>query len=294
MRKFILVIFLSSLVLAGCGGRKSPDPAETSGKIKVFVSIPPQTFFVQRIGGDLVDVQVLVPPGGSPATYEPTAKQMAALSESQVYFKIGIPFEKSLLKKMKSALKDLNVVDTRKGVELRPIEVGEEHHGHTREELDPHIWLDPLRVIIQARTICEELSGLAPEHKSVFESNLTIFSAELDSIDVKISELLAPFKHREFLVFHPSFGYFAERYRLKQIAIESGGKEPGAKQLDKIIEMAKNSGVHTIFAQKEFSSKAAEAVAEAINGEIVRLDPLACDYLNNLFDIANKILESFN
>ncbi|NQS99055.1 MAG: zinc ABC transporter substrate-binding protein [candidate division Zixibacteria bacterium] len=294
MRKIVLLTFISSLIVAGCGGYKSSDSTESSGKIKVFVSIPPQKFFLQRIGGDLVDVQVLVPPGSSPATYEPTAKQMSGLAESQAYFKIGVPFEKSLLKKIENILIDLNVVDTRKGIKLRPIEGEAEHHHHTGEELDPHIWLDPILVKIQAGTICDQLAQLDPAHKAVFENNLAAFQAEIDSVHTKITQLLLPFAGGEFFVFHPSYGYFARRYELEQIAVESSGKEPGAKQLDEIIEKAQKCGINTVFVQNEYSSKTPEAVAGVINGRVVRLNPLSGDYLNNLLDIAQKIAGSFN
>ncbi|UCF35038.1 MAG: zinc ABC transporter substrate-binding protein [Phycisphaerales bacterium] len=326
--------------------------------LRIFVSIPPQRYFVKRVGGDLVEVSVLVPPGQSPHTYELTPKQMVSLSEAHVFFRTGIPFEKQLVGKIGATLKGLNIVDTRKGIEMRAMsehhrhndehdksdqsvghihendelgrhrepdhehalteehpeskapsheqehtEIGKAEHGHELgaahanadqdahgpDELDPHVWLSPRVVKVQARTICDELRRLDPANEARYEENCRLFHEELDRIDAQIAEALAPLKGREFFVFHPAFGYFADAYGLRQVAVQAGGKDPNVRQLGTLIERAKRDGVKLIFVQPQFSRGSAEAVARQIGGVVVPMDPLAEDYLENLLDMASKI-----
>jgi len=268
-----------------------PGPAFGQNTIKAYVSILPQAYFVERIAGDEAEITVLVGPGQSPATYSPSPNEMARLSDADVYFKIGVPFETRLLEKAAKLLPDLNMVDTRNGLTLRHMESDDPHHDHDHHhgDTDPHIWLDPQLVKIQAATITDELIRLAPEHSELFESNLARFKTELDSLDNYIGTLLEPYSRRSILVFHPSYGYFTDRYGLKQVAIESGGKEPGARQLSNLIENAETDDFRAIFIQEQFSQKTARALARELNLDIIAIDPLARDYLNNLGQMAEKI-----
>ena len=290
------VLFLIALL---CGG--TCVATDAAAEIKAFVSILPQKYFVERIGGNLVEVAVLVGPGQSPATYEPTPRQMAELSKAKVLFRIGVPFENSLLPKITSTFKDLVIVDTREGIKLRKMSSDHEHkkdkhrkeeeddHRHGAGTLDPHIWLDPILVKTQAKTICEALSKLDSKNAKVYQQNLKKFLSNLDQVDVKIGRALAPMKGKEILVFHPAYGYFAHRYGLKQVAVETGGKEPSAKQLAALIEKAKAAGVKVIFVQPQFNKNNAETVARAIGGAVVSLNPLAVDYIKNLEEMASKV-----
>lgn len=268
----------------------SPDTGEVGkSKLRVFVSIPPQAFFVERIGGEKVEVEVLLAPGQSPATYEVTPQQMARLSEADLFFSIGVPFEKQLLRHIAGSLGELDIIDTGEGIELRPIS-GHRHEGeiHTGA-LDPHIWLDPNLVKVQAGHIASALSALDPANEESYQRNLSGFVAELDSVDLAIRELLTPLRNRTIHVFHPAYGYFTDAYGLHQEAIEIEGREPSARELARIIEEAKEGGVKTLFVQPQFSRKQAQVIAAEIGGEVVVLDPLAGDYMNNLWDIATKI-----
>ncbi|MFC1475935.1 metal ABC transporter solute-binding protein, Zn/Mn family [Candidatus Zixiibacteriota bacterium] len=271
-----------------------PSSGETpAAKMKAFVSIMPQAYFVERVGGFAVEVEVLVAPGQSPATFEPTPKQMAALSGADIYFRIGMPFEDQLLRGIAAINEGLPVIDTRRGIKLRPMdeestagdEHGHEHHGR----YDPHIWLNPGLVKIQARNIVAGLIELDPAGKTAYEKNLQEFQADLAELDSTIAEILAPLRGREVFVFHPSYGYFAEAYGLKQVAVETGGKEPGARQLADLIARAKKDSVRVVFVQPQFSQKSAQTIAEAIGGAVVPLDPLARDYLENLRRMARAI-----
>lgn len=278
-----VLFFAFQTFVALCG-------AEAGEVINAAVSIPPQSYFVERLGRDHVKTLVMVRPGESPATYEPTPKQMAKLGQTRVYFRIGVSFEKVFLPKLKRNYPNMLIVDTRRGIKLRTMAGrGQDRHEHGRAGLDPHIWMSPRLVGIQAVTICGELKRLAPNHANEFEANLKAFQADLDTLDARIAQALAPFKGKTLFVFHPAYGYFAEAYGLKQKAIEIEGKEPGPKSLIRIINQAKQEGVKVIFVQPEFSGRSAKTIAKAIGGAVIPLDPLAKDYLKNLGEMASKI-----
>jgi zinc transport system substrate-binding protein len=263
----------------------APSVAKTTaGEISAFVSILPQAYFVERIGCKHVDVTVLVGPGRSPATYEPTPKQMARLGRSQLYFRIGTPFERGFIDKISRTFTNLTIIDTRKGVTLRYFK-----QSQGLEVPDPHIWLDPKRVKIQAETISKVLKETDPAHADEFEKNLKAFQADLDRVDMKIAGILAPLKGGKIYVFHPAFGYFAESYGLTQVAVEIEGKEPSPKQLSRLINMAKKEEVRVIFVQPQYATKEARTVARAIGGVVVPINPLPRNYLKNLEDMANII-----
>ncbi len=290
------MFLLTGLLMIGICNAK-----ETTVPINVFVSILPQKYFVERVGGDLVNVSVLVGPGQSPATYEPTPRQMSELSKAKIFFRIGVPFERSLVPKIESTFKNLAVVDTRKGIRLRRMaekhahdgkEHGEHHKDEHRDEAgapDPHIWLDPILVNTQAKSICDALSNVDPQHAEMYRKNLEDFQNDLDKTNVRIAKVLAPLKGTVVFVFHPAYGYFTDRYGLKQVAVETGGKEPTARQLAALIDRAKQAGAKVIFVQPQFDRRNAETIAKAIGGAVVSLDPLSPDYLQNLNDMASRI-----
>lgn len=272
----------------------APAPSQ-SGRLQVFVTIAPQAYFVERVGGDLVDVHVLVAPGQSYHTFEPTPKQISAISAARVYFGIGVPFEAAILDRIKSAGDELLLVDTSEGVPRRAgVECSHDHeegsdHHHHEEDGDPHIWLDPRLVKLQARRIEESLSNIDPDHAAEYRKNLASFEKDLDSVHARLTEMLKNCRGREFFVFHPSFGYFGDAYGLTQVAIEESGKSPSARQVQHLVEWAKASGIKTIFVQPQFADAGAEAVAREIGAKLVTIDALSRDYLSNLEVMAAKI-----
>ena len=254
----------------------------------VFVSIPPQKFVVEQLAGAGLRVEVLLQPGGSPATYEPTPRQMAALDGAALYLQIGAPFEAPLLARIASLMPELPVVDCRAGITLEPMEAG--HHGHGHEFLDPHIWLDPLRMKAVVRTTAAALKELVPGQEEQITKVPSL--EELRMEHLSIAELLTPFKGRQLLVFHPAYGYFTRRYGLVQKAVESEGKAPSARQLAGIVDELRQNRTSAIFVQPQFSRSAAERIADALDCRLVELDPLAEDYLANLEVMARRIAES--
>lgn len=295
MKKVFLVAL--GLTLAWVG------PASAEGKVRAFVSILPQKYFVERIGGDLTEVDVLVQPGANPHMYEPTPRQMTALAGAQVYFAIGINLEDVWLPKLKGANRDMLVVRTQEGVDKIPMaehhhdhEAGHEEHDHGAMHsdehdhgiLDPHIWLDPVRVKTIAQNTCDGLVKVDPAHKAEYEANLAAFLDDLANLDESIADAMAaiPEDKRAFMVFHPSWGYFAKRYGLTQVAIEAGGNEPSPRHLAEIVEHGRELGVTVVFVQPQFSKRSAEVIASELNARVVPLDPLAEDWKDNLLHAA--------
>jgi len=271
--------------------------------IPLFVSILPQKYFVEKIGGKLVDVSVMVQPGASEATYEPKPNQMVTLSRAKIYFAIGVPFEKVWLKKIAASNQPIHVVHTEKGIEKRPLarhshvskDSGEGEHEDVENEnhgvKDPHIWLSPPLVMIQARTILMALQEIDPNNQAVYEANYKVFMMELLEMDAEIRRIFKrKGKRISFMVFHPSWGYFADAYGLKQIPIEVEGKEPKPAQMKALIEFGRENAIKVIFVQPQVSTKRAEIIAKAIGGRIVLTDPLAEDWGNNVREQALKFM----
>lgn len=270
-------------------------PAIGSSPLQVTVSILPQVYFVRQIAGDLAQVSVMVLPGAGPATYEPKPDQMVALTSSQIYFAIGVPFETVWLPKIQAANPAMRIVRTQEGISKIPM--AHHHHEHAaqkthngQEILDPHIWLDPNLVKIQARHIKEALCVADPAHAHVFTQNFDRFTIALDQLNQNITSLFGPAaKGKHFVVFHPAWGYFARAYGLIQLPVEMEGKSPSPRELAGLIDMARAKKIHTIFAQPQFSQQSASVIARGIEGTVVRLDPLASDWADNLLSAAGII-----
>jgi zinc transport system substrate-binding protein len=258
--------------------------------LEVFVSIPPQKYFVERVGGEHVSVSVIVEPGRSPATYEPTPRQITRLSRASLYFAIGVAFEDVWMQRILTANPELRIIALQKGISLREVDrVGNAGGGKGRK--DPHIWTSPKLVKLMAVRIRDALTAEDPGHRADYEANCTRFVVDLEKLDQYISDRLRGLEGGSFMVFHPSWGYFADAYGLRQIPIESGGKEPGARTLQNVIEMGRREGVRVIFVQEQFSTRTADTVARALGARVVPVDPLAEGYLENLRHVADIFAE---
>ncbi len=315
MKKILIVLtLLSSIVVAK----------------EVTVSILPQKFFVEKIAADKIDVNVMVKPGASPASYEPKTSQMKKLSNSLVYFSIGVPFENSWLEKFEDANKKMLVVDTTKGIKKQEMQAHEHHdeeahdehkhedhedHGkhedqhdhdkkmhhdeheehddHHHTGLDPHVWLDPILVKMQAENILNALVKVDKENKDFYTKNYQSFIKELDELDKKLESIIEPYEHKAFMVFHPSWGYFAKRYHLEQISIEIQGKEPKPAQLIELVEEAKKHDIKIVFVAPQFSQKGAKTISKSINGNVAVINPLSEKWDENLLKVAKEIAKSY-
>jgi len=299
-----VALSLITALLAGCGQGTMPEPTTTpttapksADPLNVAVSILPQKYFVERIGGKRVNVNLMVKPGDSPATYEPKPEQLAALSETQVYFSIGVPFEDSWLDKIAAANDEMSVVDTSKGIKRIPVDahykvkLGGKPHSDA-EGRDPHIWLSPELVKIQSQTMYATLAALDPANEAEYRINLDSFIADIDQLESDIKETLKGIPSRKFMVFHPAWGYFGDNFELEMIPIEVGGQEPSAAELADLIATAEEEDIQVIFAQPEFSTRDAETIADEIGGEVLLISPLAPDWLANMRHVASAFAET--
>lgn len=292
---------------APSGGQEvSGDGLQAEAPLGIMVSILPQRYFVERIGGERVAVSVMVAPGASPETYEPKPDQMRALARARAYVRIGVPFETVWMDRISSANSNMMIIDSIRGIARLPMtashsheEEPEDHHpdehederqvrqGEAPKHPDPHVWLSPGLVKIQARAIHEALVELDPSHQSLFREGLDRFLADIDRLDADIRSTLSGTKNRKFLVFHPAWGYFAHDYDLEMIPIEVEGREPSAAEMARLISLARQEGIKVVFAQPEFSTQKAGTIAREIGGEVVLISPLAHDWLANLQGVAD-------
>jgi zinc transport system substrate-binding protein len=291
----LVVLVVTALVAGGCA---PAGGGATSDDLTVTVSIVPQQYFVERIGGDRVTVNVMVRPGNNPATYEPKPEQLKSLDRSVAYFSIGVPFEQAWLDRIAEANPDMVMVDTIADIERMPMashhhhdedEEGHADDDHSEDEAglpDPHVWVSPALVKVQAQVIYEALAALDPESEAAYRANLDAFIADIEALEGDIQATLAELESSKFIVFHPAWGYFAHDFGLEQVPIEVGGQEPSAQELAALIEEAQEENIRVIFAQPEFSTSDAETIAREIGGEVLLISPLAPDWLANMRQVA--------
>ncbi len=285
-----VLLFFVGILLCSAG----PGWGEQDKKLSVFTTIEPQAYLLKRIGGERLEVNVLVAAGQNLHTFEPTPRQLAKLARTQIYFTLGLPLEKPLLDRLAGSKSAFEIIDAAAGITRRSIEGndhshshGQAHHDQTRD--DPHIWLDPQRAQKIAQNMVDALIRRDPDHEQDYRRNLQSLVEELDATHRQIKEKLAPFSGSAILVYHGAFGYFTDAYGLRQIAVEIGGKHPSARELARLIDSARQHQVKVVFVQPQFSRSSARTLAEAINGQVVTIDPLAPDYCDNLQRMAEAV-----
>jgi len=274
-------MILSTMCLFGCSSEVKEKAVEE--KPIIAVSIVPEQTFVEAVCGDLVDIVTLVPSGSSPENYEPTAQEMEKFSDASLYFSIGVPTEEA------------NILPNVGDVEVISLqdEVSAVYKDRTFEsgERDPHIWLSPKRVKVMVEAIAREISELDPDNKETYEQNAADYIVQLDEVDQEIKDALVGVKSKNFIVYHPAFGYIADDYGLKMYALEEEGKEATAQYLQDMIDLAKEENIKVIFYQEEIDSSQSEAFAEEIGGKTIQLAPLAAEYIDNLKNMAQTMVE---
>jgi zinc transport system substrate-binding protein len=278
----------------GCSQQPSHKP--TDGRLHVLAGIPPLAYLVEQIGGEHVNVDVMVQPGQDPHTFESSPQQAVALARAEVFFKIDMPFERVVLEKVQEGNRRLVVVDATAGIQKLPLDrrACEEHehdHGATMhaDELDPHVWLSPPLLKTMAANIAAALSRADPKHKQEYQRNLTALHNRLDDLHQRVKKMLKPYRGQAFCVFHPGFAYFGDAYGLKEVPVQVGGQTPSPKQLRALIQLVKKEKVKTVFVQPEFDPRSAQIVAEAIGGHVVSVNGLGRDVLADVEDIAKKM-----
>ena len=279
-------------------------------KIQVAVTVLPHAGLVEQVGGELVDVTVLIDRGQDPHSFSPSPRRASKVSKADVWFTAGMPFEEQLLKLSRG--NQVPVVNLSEGLDLRKTddhghdhdhhdhdhhdhadehEAHDKHHDHAHGEFDPHSWFSALHLRAQLRVIARKLGELSPEYAADFEFNADGYAEEVQASHLALAKQLAPFKGAKFYVFHSAFGYFADTYGLEEIAIEAGGREPTAKELTELIRQAKEDQVKVILVQPQFAKGSAKKIAKAIGAKTVSVDPLSKDVLKTLNLLADAIAE---
>jgi len=285
-----IILTISILFLAAC----QPTPrAETFGDdiLQVTVSVPPQAYFVERIGGSQVSVNVMVGPGEEAHTYEPTPEQMKTLNNTSVFFTIGVEYEETWIPRFEDINPQMRVVDSAAGIQRIPMTGDQSHDGDDSDHagdgrLDPHVWLAPDNGKTIAGNILTTLVELAPEHEATFQANYDALVADIDTLEAQIQSIFLGLEQRSFMVFHPAWGYFAEQFNLRQIPVQVGGQDPSVRELTDLVKIARKENIQVIFVQPTFSAVDAEAIAQEIGGEVAVVNPLARDWLANLQTVA--------
>ncbi len=264
----VLILLATMIIVAAmsCCTEKNAD----SENILIFVSIPPQAEMAKAVGRDLVEVKVMVPPGASPHTYEPTTSQLAALSRADMYAKVGsgIEFELSWINRLTQINQEMLVIDCSENITLI--------------EGDPHVWTSPKNTHTMVENIYAALSDLDPENEGIYRTNKNTYQEKLKEIDQEIANELANKTSKRIMVYHPAWGYFCREYGLEQVAIEKYGKNPTPKTISELIDEAKKNNIQVIFESPQFNTQSAERIAEEIDGRVVLIDPLTESYLANI------------
>ncbi len=291
MQKLIILATVAALLAGSC----SPAEKGEDEKDMLTVSILPQKYFVEQIAGDNFDINVMVPRGASPETFEPAARQMKEAANSKAFFITGhLLFEKTLMKNIKSQNKDVKFVDTSRDVELIADDVADHgDHAHIHGA-DPHIWISLKEAEAQLSVILETIAEIDPDNEQYYRDNHERFISKIRALDEELTSRFKNAKGNSFLIYHPALSYFARDYGLQQISVEDHGKSPTPSHMKKIIDSARKKGLKDVFIQKEFERDNARAVARELGGDVIEVDPLSENWLENMEDMAEKILATLN
>lgn len=288
MKRIFIYIGIIALAtsLCDCG---SATPKNESDKAQIFVSIAPLRQLVAEVTGEDFDIEILVPSGASPESFEPTPRQFIALNDAQAIFAVGlIDFERHLLSKVEERGK---VVDLSHGVDLIAGSCSHNHHGHNcTHGIDPHIWTSPVALKVMAQNLYTAIAASYPD-SAKYAENYRRLESRLDSLDRSVRTLCDNARVRRFVIYHPALTYLARDYGLEQISIEHEGKEPSAKRLAGIIGNARQSGIHRLFYQSTYPRSTVEVVAEDIGAEAIEIDPLREDIFANIEEMTRLITE---
>ena len=297
-----LIIFLA---FSGCTTSNGEGDREL---MIIAVTIPPQAEMVREIGGERVDVFVMMPPGSDPHTYEPGPALVGRAAEADLYITLGaglFPIEDNLVSRLKAVSPDLIVVDSSKGI-TRLMDRDEivNHSDGSSDSVssgpespsggspDPHIWLSLRNAVIMSENIRDAMIEADPAHEEEYRENCERYTVQLRDLDQSINTTFSRNNPGIILVTHPAWEYFARDYHLEMVAIEKDGKEPTAKDIESLITLARSRDIRVVFSEAQESSRQAETIAREINGTVRVIDPLATDYLANMKRVAEAFREA--
>jgi len=291
MKKIIIIITIVTLHFS-CN-YKNKESADDSKQV-ITVSILPQRTFVQKIAGNDFEVNVLIPPGTSPAAYTLLPSQLKDINRSEIWFRIGhIGFEQSWKEKIQQANKNMKVVDLSEGLDLITTDNVKNKDDKHAKGFDPHIWMSPTLVKQMCLKITKTLSQLNPEKESVYNANYVKFVNNIEILDQKIRNALRKYKGQQIITYHPSLSYYARDYGLIQHSLEPGGKEPTPQHMAEVIRLAKKEDIKIIYIQSDFDREHARVFAEEVDGKIIEIWPLDPEWSENLLEITNILINHF-
>ena len=266
-----VVLMVTAGTLFSCSSAKN-DNAN-----KITVSIEPLRYLTEQIVGDRFEVVTMVPKGSSPETYEPTARQMADLSESILYIKVGeLGFERTWMPRLTSNAPHITVVNSSEGITS--------HIGD-----DPHSWMSARNAIIMAHNIYEAVKRIDVKDSVLFRQRLDSLCSVIHATDKYIRQTTAQAHCKSFIIYHPALTYFASDYGLEQLALEEHGREPSAAELEQIISTARAKGVKTMFIQREFANRNVDIITNTIGARKVEINPLGYDWNKEMRRIAAEM-----
>lgn len=282
--------FLITVLMISCG-RKSYN----SGDRIITVSIAPFKYFIEEIAGNDFKVNIMVPAGADPHTYEPYPEQINKLRKSVAYISNGyLGFEMNWLERFyetNNTMKRLSLGD-----KIDPLNSVHHHEGSQIESADPHYWVSPSCALIMASSMKGFLCELNPTQKEKYEKGYQVLLLRIKEVDDKARELFSGVKNRSFMIYHPNLAYIARDYGLEEIPVEYEGKEPPPSRLRDLIDRARKDHLKTIFVQREYDTKNAKAIASEIGAQIVLIDPLSENWQRSTIDIIealhNSLIES--
>jgi len=284
MKRACLFFLIVLVVSVGC----KKITGSSAEKINITVSIPPQAYIVKRIGGEHVNVNVMLPANASPETYEPGPDRIINVGKSKIFFNIGLPFESTFLNRLKSEFKSLSFVKMHEGITLRSFKnVGA--HGHDHSGHDPHVWLDPVNLIKMSENTFKTLIKVDPDNKDIYMKNYLELNREFQELNDSLMDMFKDSARKYFVVYHPSWGYFADRFGLFQVPVEVEGKTPSAAEMVKLINIIKTSYVKSVFVQKQFSASVMDSISQSSGAKIRVLDPLEEEVITNLKKVSKEI-----
>jgi len=274
----MLRLFVLLLVFFCCG---SSGRADTTKGLHIFVSIPPQKYLVERIGQEHVEVSVMLRPGDSPETYDPSPGQLIKLAAASLYFRIGVPFENAWMDTIGKSNKNINIVDCCGNI-----------FTSQSVELDNHVWTSPKNVLAIAAQIKKHLVIADPENRTDYIKNHQHLAADLEKLDRDIRSALGPRRTSYFIISHAALGYYARDYGLIQLALEKNGRTLGAKSLADLLAIARQENIQTLFVQRQHPAPGADALVSELGAEIIEIDPLAENYIANLRRLTQLIAQA--
>lgn len=282
--KKLYILFL--IFLTSCFG-----PSQKDSRPVVLVTLAPYATFVNAIAGDAVSIEVFVPAGANPHTYEPVPKQVERFSQAKVWFRLGDPIEDKIVPFLRERhVKDIDLTEGMKLLSTSDV-VCEEGHSHGSKDL--HVWLDPVLVIDQAKIILDHLVEILPEQQEMLENNYEEFVQKLSRLNDEIAGQLIPFQNSYLLVSHPSLGYYCARYDLHQISVECEGKDPRPQQVEAIVKEADENDVRMVLIEPQQNNKGAQLIGEKLNLPVYQIDPLSPDYFDAMRRITKLVVQNY-